>query len=375
MFRSILIAAVAFSAIGCGPPRPVPDAGCVGFQCATGGGVGTSGGGSAGGGTATGGGVGTGGGTTGGGVGTGGGTTGGGVGTGGGSGSFFGWDGGTTTDAVRGARFCQERVRVENAVVVGVESSTRGGQGDYNVQFWVVDGNNPSRGIMVDKFYTDVPGPYLPQVGDVVNLEGFVKRYSRFNDRTAYRTVFGSTFGCTGADAGTNPTNLVVTLVDAGAPVSPIDTPMGFGDAMLGDDRPNPQFAGVLVHVPGPLTLSDPNPPAFERVTLSPNDTVHLGFEVTGGILVNNYRTYDVTFSDGGSRTGCDYRVYANDGGTVTFPNGITGVWDTYSHASCEDGGTSNCTRRNAGTVPGTMNDFTYALYPLDCSMLPGVVQ
>ncbi|MGV3620897.1 MAG: hypothetical protein ACO1OB_08770, partial [Archangium sp.] len=197
-----------------------------------------------------------------------------------------------------------------------------------------------------------------------------------FNDRTAYRTVFGSTFGCTGTVAGVGPTNLVVTLVDAGAPVTPVDTAAGFGNAMGGDDRPNANFAGVLVHIPGPLTLSDPNPPAFKRVSLNASDSVYFGFEVTGGVLVNNYRTYDFTQSDGGGRMGCDYRLYANDGGTVTFPNGITGVWDTYSHASCEDGGTSNCSRRNPGTVPGSAdNDFTYALYPLDCSMLPGVVQ
>lgn len=364
-FRSMMMGAAVMFLLGCPRPTTKPDAGCAGVTCPTGGGGGSGGG--TGGGTTGGG---TGGGTTGGG--TGGGTTGGG--TGGGS-SVFGWDGGHTVDAVRAARFCQEYVRVENAVVVGIENSVRGSQGDYNVQFWVVDVNDSTHGIMVDKYYTDLPGPYLPQVGDVVNLNGYVKRYSRYNDRTAYRTVFGSTFGCTGVDAGTNPTSLLVELVSAGAPVSTNLVAAGFGDAMSGDNRPNPELAGTRIHIPGPLTISDPNPPAFKRVSVVATDTVFFGFEVTGGILVNNYRTYDYTASDGGGRMGCDYRAYANDGGTVTFPTGITGVWDTYSHASCEDGGTSGCTRRNAGVVPGTVNDYTYAIYPLDCTDLPGMVQ
>jgi hypothetical protein len=371
MFRSMMLGAAVIFAVGCRPSMTV-DAGCVGITCPTGGGVGAGGGSGGGSGGGTGGGGTTGGGTGGG---TTGGGTGGGTATGGGGGSFFGWDGGLTVDAAKGARFCQEYIRVENAIVVGIESSVRGGQGDYNVQFWVVDSDNPTRGIMVDKFYTDAPGPYLPQIGDVVNLSGYVKRYSRFNDRTAYRTVFGSTFGCTGADAGTNPTQLRVELVDAGATVPVNTVPAGFGDSMAGDNRPNPEFAGTRIRIPGPLTLSDPNPTAFQRVSLSTTDTLFFGFEVTGGILVSNFRTFDFTASDGGSRMGCDYRAYANDAGVVTFPNGITGIWDTYSHASCEDGGTSNCNRRNAAVVPGTMNDFTYAIYPLDCGDLPGMVQ
>jgi hypothetical protein len=39
----------------------------------------------------------------------------------------------------------------------------------------------------------------------------------------------------------------------------------------------------------------------------------------------------------------------------VTFSNGLTGVWDTYTHAPCL--GTVNCAfNRDAGYVPGTMN-------------------
>jgi hypothetical protein len=104
------------------------------------------------------------------------------------------------------------------------------------------------------------------------------------------------------------------------------------------------------------------------------------GFEVTGGILVNNFATFDAQFSDGGSLLRCDWRQIALDAGvgrTVTFPNGISGVWDTYSHASCRDGGVScsdGLVNRNAGIVPDTTNDFTYVLYPTDCADLRGQV-
>ena len=315
-FRSMMMGAAVMFAVGC-RVTPAPDAGCVGITCPTGGGIGAGGG--TGGGSGGGSGGGTGGATGGAqGGGTGGATgggTGGATGGGAGGGSFFGWDGGLTVESVKGARFCQEYVRVENAIVVGIENSVRGGQGDYNVQFWVVDSTNPTRGIMVDKFYTDAPGPYLPRLGDIVNLNGYVKRYSRFNDRTAYRTVFGSTFGCTGVDAGSNPTSRRVELVDAGAAVPVNTVPSGFGDAMSGDSRPNPELAGTRIRIPGPLSLSDPNPTAFKRVSLVTTDTVHFGFEVTGGVLVNNYRTFDFTATDGGGRMGCDYRAYANDAG------------------------------------------------------------
>ena len=345
-----------------------PDAGCVGFSCPQGGGVGGVGGGAG----NTGGGAGnTGGGTgnTGGGTGnTGGGTgnTGGGTGNTGGGTGFGGWDGGTTISAVRGARFCQERVRLENVVVVGIDNIFTGGQGDTDTQFWVADQANVGNGIYVDKTFFDEPGNYTPVLGDVLNIDGYVTSESRFTNRIGRRVVFRSNSTCN-RDGGLID-NANITVVSQGAMFSPVMVANGFGNADGGFGRPNPENAGGLVHIPGPLVLSDPRPEAMHRVSaLGAADTRYFGFEVEGGVIVNNYKTF----------TNCDYRVMAEDGGTVTFNNGLIGIWDTYTHASCEDGGTScprDDDRRNEGIVPGTTNFYTYVLYPLDCAQIPAVV-
>ena len=86
----------------------------------------------------------------------------------------------------------------------------------------------------------------------------------------------------------------------------------------------------------------------------------------SGGALISNQSTY----------FNCDWRGSAHyDGGTIIFPNGITGIWDTYTHAPCADGGVDSACFRNSGSVPGTANDYTYALFPRDCSDFNGAYQ
>ena len=364
MTRAVVLGAAVAALVACGPARPTNDAGTGG---GTGGGV--TGGGAGGGNTGGGGGsTGGGGGSTGGG----GGSTGGG--SGGGGGSAFAWDGGTTIDAVKGARFCTDNVTVENVIVTGIENAFQGSQGDWQEQFWVADQNDPMSAIYVDKYYTDLPGPYQVKVGDVLTLKGYVKHQSANNDRRAYRLTFGSQFGCGSTLTG----KLEITLVDAGTPAVNM-VPAGFGDAVNGTARPNPEYASTLVSIPGPLVVTNPSPEAFKRISLRTDDTTFYGFEVSGGILVNNFATYDIRRSDGGVTVRCDWRQIALDagGGTVVFPNGISGVWDTYAHAPCRDGGTS-CSdgyfNRDSGVVPGTNNDFTYVLYPTTCDDLAGYV-
>lgn len=370
MTRAVVLGAAVAALVACGPARPTNDAG-------TGGGLGGGGGFPTGGGTGGGSGGGTGGGSGGGtGGGTGGGSGGGtGGGSGGGGGSTFGWDGGTTIDSVKGARFCQENVTVENVVVTAIENTFQGSQGDWNSQFWVADPANPMIGMYVDKFYTDTPGPYAVQVGDVLTLKGYVKRESAHNDRTGYRFTFGSQFGC-----GSNLTGkLEITYVsDAGMP-GINQAPAGFGDAVNGTARPNPEYASTRVSIPGPLVLTNASPEAFKRISTNMSDTTFYGFEVTGGILVNNFATYDIRRSDGGVTVRCDWRAIALDAGsgTVVFPFGISGVWDTYTHAPCRNGSTScndGFTSRDAGVVPGTVNEYTYVLYPTGCDDLVGYV-
>ncbi len=321
-------------AVACGPSRSQPDggkdSGCVGV---CGGGAGGGGGG---------------------GGGTGGGDTDGGT------------DGGrvVTIAQAKQATFCTDLIKLENVVVVAIDNSRRGDAGDYDVQFWVVDPNNPTNGIYVDKFYTDLPGPYDPQIGDVLDIEGYLGTQSRFEDRIGYRLTLKSQFGCQGQSSG----KLVITRKGTMTPPSDNLVSAGFGNADGGWGRPNRELAGTRVHIPGPLVLTDPNPPAFKRISAVPGDNVHFGFEVTGGILVNNYKTFGTSPTDGGAPR-CDWRRIANDGGTVTFPNGIRGVWDSYTHAPCLDGGTSGSCRRDAGVVPGTSNTYTYVLYPQNCAV------
>lgn len=359
--RMVVLGAAVSALVACGPARPTSGSGGGeggGGFIGTGGSTGTGGSGGSGGSGGNGGGEGTGG-----------------QGGAGGGSSTFGWDGGTTVSGVKGARFCQEQVTLENVVVTAIENIVQGSQGDWQAQFWVADQNDPESAIYVDKYYTDPPGPYRVQVGDVLTLRGYLKRQSEYNDRRAYRLTFGSQFGCGSTLTG----KLEVLAADGGGFVEPLEVTQPFGDAQGGNARPNSRLGSALVTIPGPLVLTDPSPMAFSRISERTNDTTYFGFEVTGGILVNNYATYDVRHNDGGVTVRCDWRQVAlnADGGTVVFPDGITGVWDTYSHAPCRDGGVS-CNdgffTRDAGVVPGTSNEYTYALYPTSCDGLTGYV-
>ncbi len=290
----------------------------------------------------------------------------------------FAYDGGTTISAIRGAAFCSEKVKLKNVVITSIANSFAGTAGDYQAQFWVGDPAKLKDGIYVDKFFTDpsIPAKFEPKTGQIVDIEGYTFKQSKFTDRIAYRVTLKSQFSCIGPDGGFyNPAGpLTVTLIDAGTlPAAPM-APAGFGNAMGGTVKANSDYRSARVFVPGPLTITNPSPQALKRVSLDPTDTTYFGFEVTGGILVNNFNTFDRFQADAGLQVRCDYRKMMLDGGSVVFPNGITAVYDTYSHASCEDGGTScpATARRNAGIVPGTTNDFTYVLYPADCTELVG---
>ncbi|MBN1207099.1 MAG: hypothetical protein JXB05_19595 [Myxococcaceae bacterium] len=282
-------------------------------------------------------------------------------------------------------------VTLEYVVVIAVDDTTRGGQGDSISQFWVVDPCFKNEGLWVDKFYQDVPTKYEPQLGDVLRIEGVFRRINaiasdvnasnserQLKTRNAYRPALKSAFGLPNVSG-----SLVITQL--GTAEVPVDNtvPAGFGDADGGAVAANPEFGGTRVHIPGPVSITNANPVALKQRPEDPENNVHLGFEVTGGVLVSNDKTFGETFDGGPPR--CDWRNVVNDGGSVSFPNGIRGVWDTYSHVPCADGGFTNpedggtfssCTYsfRDAGVVPGTDNPYTYILYPQDCAIdLPGV--
>ena len=264
-----------------------------------------------------------------------------------------------------------QAVTLDEVVVTAVSQATRGDAGDYIARFWVVDTCFPKEGIFVDKFFTDETKNYEPKVGDVLSIQGLYRKFNATasdnapSERDAYRPVIKSDFRLGGGITGK------LVIIKKGTTTPPADNvvPAGFGDAKGGTETPNPEFAGSRVYIPGPLTLTNAQPTAMKQRPEDPDSGTYLGFEVTGGVLVSNYKTFNVP--------GCDWRAVAADGGTVTFQDGIRGVWDTYSNVPCvatdagtRDGGGTfiTCTQSGDGGIPGTTNPYTHVLYPMDCT-------
>lgn len=347
MFRSAILSVTLVAVSAC-TSRTTTDAG------ATGGGLGFTGGGTTGGGTATGGGSAS---------------TGGGA-TGGGTSSFF-WDGGHTIDAIKGSKFCAaDQVTVDNVVVTAIDSISVKANG-VQASFWVADIDNPKNGIYVFKKDVYPPTTYTPKVGDVLTIIGTVQKYDATWDQFGYRVELSGACKTGGS--------MTFILTDAGVTpaVNMVSPPFGNSDG--GNTRPNAAYGSSLVSISGPLSITNAAPVALSRIGVDGGLIGYNGFEVTGGILVANAYTFDR--ADGGSASSnpdgghCDWRNVVADGGSVTFSAGITGIWDTYTHAPCI--GVSNCSfNRDGGYVPGTdngsgaANQYTYVLYPLDCTML-----
>ena len=385
MFRSMMMSAALVFAVGC-RPETKPDAGCVGITCPTTGGGFGGGGGAGGGGGVTGGGTG-GGSTTGGGTG-GGSTTGGGTGggaTGGGGGTIP-----TTIMAAKGSTF-PTKVDLQGVVVSAISfarpsaspnncaklTGDGGMSKGVNASFWVADPNNAQYGVWVTKFRCDGDVDYFPQVGDVVNVSGIIGFQSSFTQQEGYRIVVKSEFdyipskpmGYVCELTSTPPCEpFVITKVGAMAALPPVNLPSTFGGN--GAIKSDPTYSGVRVKIAGPLTVGEINPIALKRISADAGDNRYFGFGLSNGVLVNNFRTFEGAPLEDGGVSHCDVRNVVTDGGTVTFPNGIIGVWDTYTHATCADGGTSlNSCFNNRGMVPGAPDaNYTNVLYPTDCA-------
>ncbi len=257
-------------------------------------------------------------------------------------------------------------VEVKDVVVHTVSYQKEGTGGDFRADFWVSDPAKPQYGIWVSKFYTDEPGPYLPKPGDKITINGYFSTISKFENPTGYRRQIASKK----ADTGFLPIK-ISDPVQVTVPADNVVSAANFGNADGGTERPNINYAGSRVFIEGPVEIINPSPAAFQRVSGVPNDSTSYGFEITGGILVNNSKTFR---SDGG----CPWRDTALDAGTqgqkVVFQGGLSGVWDTYTFAACADGGTDvfNCFKSEGGKVPGTDNDYTMVLYPQSCDDFVG---
>jgi hypothetical protein len=340
---ALLAAAAMATAAGCGgrdtdEPNPTPDAGCTGV-CSTD-------------------------------AGTDAGTT-----------TDAGTDAGTTTDAgsnvpssvaaIRKSPFGTRGV-LTNVVITGIEYEKLSDQNNtsWRSRFWVVDPLKPTEGIFVEKFYDDTPADYHPQIGDVIDIEGYFGTESNFEQFRGRRQRVANDFRNTKA-----PLRITVKTAGGGVAARPPDnevTPENLA-ASQNFVQADAGYLGSRVHVQGPLELTNAKPTAFMRVDKTDAGSVYYGYELTGGVLINHENTRDL--SDGGVR--CDYQAIVNDGGTVSFPNGVRGVFDTYTFAACEDGGTDifNC-RRNDGKVPGTTpeKNYIYVIHPENCADLGGQV-
>jgi hypothetical protein len=292
-------------------------------------------------------------------------------------------------------------VVISNAVVTSVLTGSKSSTGTKEY-FWVEDPAAPQFGLWVEKFTTDYAtdstGPmdflYKPTPGDNLTINGFVVQrpaasFSSYNAED--RATMGDEFLVT----GTNPASPLWMEVASGTPLTDNPVPAGFGNSLGGTAQANPEFSGARVHIPGPLTVTDGSPIAMasfssDSTAFPPLPSGWNGFEVgsqTGTayqhILVSDYKTYAKYLADGGpDPTHCGFGEWVRDGGTAIFPNGISGVWDTYAQQPCQSGvpdGGSFCPN-TVGVVPGAncalQTGFVYVLWPQNCTTdLVGVMQ
>ncbi len=239
--------------------------------------------------------------------------------------------------------------------------------GKAGATFWVVDPQKPTDGIQIVKDCDDPPTSYVPAVGDQLDVTGYLQTRSWYDNPEARRHIISNEFAkqCNGVGC---PGKLELVKTGTAAVPAPNVADANLGGADGG--RPDGRLAGTRVFVPGPLTLTNPKPLAMKRISSVNGDDRYFGFEVTGRILVNNAKTYGTTRDGGPER--CDWAAAARDGGQVTFPSGIVGVWDTYTFAACEDGGIDTNCRKVASSVPGSGLQYTYALYPQTCADFDG---
>ncbi len=252
-------------------------------------------------------------------------------------------------------------------------STTKGA----NASFWVADPNAMHTGIYVSKFRCDPPLDYLPKVGDVLDIKGYVGEEKAFDGRAQNRWVLKQQYdfirpapmnGC--VLPACQPLEMTKTGTVAPLPDSVVDAT--FGDS--GAVRASGSYAGSRVKIAAPASISDPRPLALKRVSAISGDDRYFGFQLSNGVYVSNDFTFASFQSDGGAledggTSPCDYRLVVIDGGTVNFSS-ISGVWDSYSYTACADGGTQSTCFKNYGTVPGLDAGYTFVLYPMSCADL-----
>ena len=74
-------------------------------------------------------------------------------------------------------------------------------------------------------------------------------------------------------------------------PLAALTVPATFG--AQGAIRAEPSYLGARVRLPGPISVSNIYPSALKRISALPNDTRYFGYELSNGVLVNNFRTFE----------------------------------------------------------------------------------
>lgn len=283
---------------------------------------------------------------------------------------------------------CGQIVTVPNVVVHSITRIEDGGNGSSEAEFYVGAPDDAGVGIFVHKFFNDNPRDYSPLVGDRVNLKGF--RYENYvtnnpggqqhtQHRFGYRHEVGGQFY---ADGGSG--KLQVSFVAEGVPVHVLElTNRAEFAADDGKKTPHDELRGARVHIPGPLYITDEAPsfmlrynhdlkrPVGEQVFLDPSRDNYEGYVLTDGIVL----------ADTFIRSSCNYRRLAVDAGgepnQVVFPDGISGVWDSYTMVpfyTCVTGQFYTCVK--PGFIPledgGYLSDRINVIWPTDCNDVDG---
>jgi hypothetical protein len=303
-------------------------------------------------------------------------------------------------EGVEEARYglCRHQyLELENVVVVGIDEAYTDSNG-VRRNFWVADAADPQIGIWVhfrgtdtwinetgDEIDTEAESFERIVLGDVINIKAKLDQQPGYNTRDGRRWMLTNHFK--NGQGVILPVEVALQSRGTGEAPSPVTVPVCFGDANDGYNRPGQRHVGMRVHIPGPLELINASPVAFSNPSKEgwyengqSAETV-FGFELSGGILVNDYKLYDL---EGEER--CDWRKKAieaaAEGKKVVFPNGITGVWENYTHAPCN---VVDCKTNYWGGVPGTYdfcteepddgNYYTNVLFPQSCDDVVAVIE
>jgi len=258
-------------------------------------------------------------------------------------------------------------------------------------------------GVMVHKYFNDNPRDYSPQKGDLLKVTGFhYENYVTRNGqqhtthRFGYRREVGGQFY---ADGGSG--KLQIVYLDDKRPVHTllIENPEEFS-ADGGTAAPHDELRGARVHFPGPVSITDPTPtfmirynndltqPEGQQYFVDTSREYYEGYVLSNGVVVADAfirGKFDDLDSDGvkdpDEQFSCNFRLKAAEasvGSQVVFPEGVSGVWDSYTMVpfyTCA-GGAQFYTCTEPGYIPsedgGYLSDRINVLWPTHCDDLDG---